>query len=337
MRLKEYSLSKAPYLIINLLIYLLVFILFRIADVSYKELAVIFLIWFLPMITYFLIEFFVKRRFYMEVYDVMKKLDKKYILAEVIKEPNSYEEKIVYDILKECNREMHEHVNFYKRLQRDYREYIEGWIHEVKTPIASTKLILENNENNFSGIIEDDIKKIEYYVEQVLYYCKSSEANKDYIIDKFDIKEIIQDVIRENRREFISKKISIDIEKVEGTVITDIKWVRFIINQIIINAIKYRKESNSKIEIYTELFKDKIILTIKDNGIGICEKDIDKVFDKGFTGENGRKYGKSTGIGLYLSKKLCEKLGLGITIISKENVGTKVKVIFPLSELTNLK
>ena len=124
MRLKEYSLSKAPYLIINLLIYLLVFILFRIADVSYKELAVIFLIWFLPMITYFLIEFFVKRRFYMEVYDVMRKLDKKYILAEVIKEPNSYEEKIVYDILKECNREMHEHVNFYKRLQRDYREII---------------------------------------------------------------------------------------------------------------------------------------------------------------------------------------------------------------------
>ena len=222
-------------------------------------------------------------------------------------------------------------------MQRDYRESIEGWIHEVKTPIASTKLILENNENNFSGIIEDDIKKIEYYVEQVLYYCKSSEANKDYIIDKFDIKEIIRDVIRENRREFISKKISIDIEKVEGTVITDIKWVKFIINQIIINAIKYRKESNSKIEIYTKLFKDKIILTIKDNGIGICEKDIDKVFDKGFTGENGRKYGKSTGIGLYLSKKLCEKLGLGITITSKENVGTKVKVIFPLSELTNLK
>ena len=123
----------------------------------------------------------------------------------------------------------------------------------------------------------------------------------------------------------------------------DEKWVEFIINQIIVNSIKYKKNSDSKsnempkIKAYTKKISDKVILTIEDNGIGIIDKDIDKVFNKGFTGHNGRILGKSTGIGLYLCKKLCRKLGLNITLTSKYEQGTKVNIIFPLGDLTSIR
>ena len=119
--------------------------------------------------------------------------------------------------------------------------------------------------------------------------------------------------------------------------ITDVKWVKFIINQIIINSIKYSKDSDGILNIYTTEGADNVILTIQDNGIGISKNDVNRVFDKGFTGSNGIKYGKSTGIGLYLCKKLCEKLGLGISLSSIENQGTKVNIVFPLGKLTTLK
>ena len=250
--------------------------------------------------------------------------EKKYLLSEIIKRPKSYEEQILYDVLRESNRAMHEHVNEYKIMQREYREYIETWVHEIKTPIALTKLVAENSEGRTKRIIINEAKKIEGYVEQALYYSRSNDVSKDYIIKEFDIKETIKKVIRN------------DIEKAEGKVISDEKWVEFIINQIIVNSIKYKNKEAAIIKAYTTVDTDKIILTIEDNGIGIIDKDIDKVFDKGFTGYNGRIFGKSTGIGLYLAKKLSLKLGLNITLSSKVNEGTKVSIVFPLSSLTNL-
>ena len=134
-----------------------------------------------------------------------------------------------------------------------------------------------------------------------------------------------------------NKRISIDVDEVSGRVITDLKWVKFIINQIIINAIKYSKENSGSIKIYTTEGIENIVLTIEDDGVGISKKDVNRVFDKGFTGTNGRKYGKSTGIGLYLCKKLCEKLGLGISLSSIEGKGTKVNIIFPIGNFVNFK
>ena len=232
---------------------------------------------------------------------------------------------------------MHEHVNEYKIMQSEYREYIEAWVHEIKTPIALTKLVAENSEGKTKTIIQNQSKKIEEYVEQVLYYSRSTDVSKDYIIKEFDINETVKKVIRNNRYDLITGKFQIDISESECTVISDEKWVEFIINQVIVNSIKYKKDINPKIKAYTKRFDDKVILTIEDNGIGIINKDIAKVFDKGFTGYNGRRFGKSTGIGLYLCKKLCLKLGLNITLTSEYENGTKVNIIFPLGNLTILK
>lgn len=337
MSTKEYFLSKSSYIIINLLIYLLVLVIAGIAKMPVIIMFLIFLIWFLPLTIYIIIDFFTKKKFYDNIMNITEKLDKKYLLPEVIKMPNYYEGKMLYEVLKECNRNMHEHVNFYKNLQKEYREYIETWVHEIKTPISSSKLIIENSESKEKNALGDEIRKIEEYINQALYYSRSTDVSKDYIVKEFGIKEAVQEAIRNNRRDFINKRISVDIENVSGRVVTDIKWIKFIINQIIINSIKYSKNSSGSLKVYTAEGKDNMVLTIEDNGIGISKSDVGRVFDKGFTGENGRKYGKSTGIGLYLCKKLCEKLGLGISLESVEDEGTKVNLIFPIGDFLNLK
>ncbi|WP_334302799.1 ATP-binding protein [Romboutsia hominis] len=173
---------------------------------------------------------------------------------------------------------------------------------------------------------------MENYIDQVLYYSRSNDVSKDYIIKNFNLERIIRCVIRKNASDFINKRIGIDIKEINFNVYSDEKWVEFILNQIINNAIKYSKESEGKVSINAVKNKNNIILSIKDNGVGINEKDIDRVFEKGFTGENGRIFGKSTGIGLYLCKKLCDKLGLGINIVSKQQEGTEIRIIFPVGK-----
>lgn len=337
MNTKEYFLSKVPYIVINLIVYSLILVIMGIINVSEVIMFVVFLIWFLPLTVYIIIDYFKKKSFFDNINSIIENLDKKYLLPELIKSPNFYEGRVIYETLSDCNRNMHEHVNFYKHLQQEYREYIEAWVHEIKTPISSSKLIIENSESKDKNALGDELRKIEGYINQALYYSRSTDVSKDYIVREFEIKEAIQEVIRNNRRDFINKKISVDVEQVVGKVITDIKWIIFIVNQIIINSIKYSKTNNAHLKAYTTFGKENIILTIEDNGIGIPKNEINRVFDKGFTGENGRKYGKSTGIGLYLCKKLCEKLGLGICLRSVEGEGTEVNIIFPIGDFSNIK
>ena len=233
---------------------------------------------------------------------------------------------------------MLENVNSYKQLQEDYKEYIELWIHEIKIPIATSKLIIENNKNEITKSIDEELDEIENYTEQALFYARSNTANKDYIVTKSNLKEIVNGAILKSKRALLSNKVSIELHNLEKEVFTDSKWATFIINQIIQNSIKYSKKENKKIEIYAKSNNENIILYIKDNGIGIKKGEITRVFEKGFTGENGRIINKkSTGIGLYLCQKLCNKLGLGIELNSEKNIGTEVRIIFPKSSYIELK
>lgn len=337
MKIKGYIYSKLPFLIMNLIIYAFVLILMVIAGVPLVVLISMFIIWFSPITIYFIIECFQKKRFYDEILSVLDNLDKKYLIAEVIKKPSFFEGKVIYDILQQSNREMHEHVNSYKILQNEYREYIEAWVHEIKTPIASAKITLENSDSLVKNKLENDLRKVEGFINQALYYSRSTDVSNDYLVKEFEVVNVIRNVIRNNRRDFIEQKISVDIEGVAGNIVTDMKWTEFIVNQIVINSIKYSRKQDARIKFYTKEGENNLVLFIEDNGIGICTRDIGRVFDKGFTGENGRVYGKSTGIGLYLCKKLCSKLGFGIDIDSTEGEGTCVKIIFPVSNLTRIK
>lgn len=287
----------------------------------------------------FIYEYQIKKRYYDELQKTIEELDEKYLITEIMKTPNFVEGKILKNILGQVDKSMHEQVNKYKYLQEDYKEFIELWIHEVKLPLTTSKMIIENNKNKVTRNIEEELDSIENYVEQALFYARSSAVEKDYYIRKCNLKDIVNESIKKNKTSLIEEKVDINIHDLDNVVSTDSKWIVFILGQIIQNSVKYRnKKSLLNIEVYSEPKKDNTVLYIKDNGIGIKKEEIFRVFDKGFTGTNGRLAGKkSTGIGLYLCRNLCEKLGVSINVKSTDSVGTVVSLVFPNSSFVRLK
>lgn len=330
MKIKNFLMEKIIYIVLIIFSLLMIEVLLMVYDINlYIRLCVILL----PMITLIISivsEYIVKNNFYKRLKVNLNELDDKYLISEIIDKPNFIEGKILKETLQDAGKSMVEHVNSYKFLQEEYKEYIELWIHEIKIPIATSEMIIENNKNEASKSIKEELDKIENYTEQALFYARSNTVEKDYMISKVKLDEIVNQVILKNKVSLISNKINISLHDLEKNVYTDSKWVVFILNQIIQNSIKYMKNQDKKIEIYSKDGKENTVLCIKDNGIGMKKEEVVKVFEKGFTGENGRIIGKkSTGIGLYLCKKLCDKLGLKIELDSNKDEGTEVKIIFP--------
>ena len=285
-----------------------------------------------------IIEYFKRKKFYNNLLNMLEELDEKYLITEIIKTPNFLEGQIFKNSLEQIDKSMLENVNKYKYMTEDYKEYIELWIHEIKIPIAASKMVIENNKNEVTKSIDEELDKVENYIEQALFYARSNTVEKDYYIRKVVLKEIVNESIKKNKSSLIQEKISINIHNLDIEVNTDNKWIVFILNQIIQNSIKYRKKEKSIIEIYANQGKENVILYIKDNGIGIKQGEITRVFEKGFTGTNGRLSNKkSTGIGLYLCKKLCNKLGIGLELNSVQNEGTEIRLVFPQSSYVELK
>ncbi len=290
----------------------------------------------LSLLISMLIEYYSKKSYYNNLLEKLDELDQKYLLSEVISKANFQDGNLFKEILEETGKSMLENVNKYKYAQEDYKEYIELWIHEIKTPISASKLIIENNKNEVTKNIEEELDKIENYTEQALYYARSNTVEKDYIVTKTNLKDIVNMSIIKNKTTILNNKFELNIHDLEKQVYTDSKWIVFILNQVIQNSIKYSKNENQSIEIYAEEQKEKVTLYIKDNGLGIKKSELSRVFEKGFTGENGRIIGKkSTGIGLYLCKKLCDKLQLAININAEQNVGTEVTIVFPKGSFSN--
>ena len=280
-----------------------------------------------------------KKKYYNYLEKILNQLKEKYLITEVIKKPEFIEGKILYETLEQINKSMHENVNKYKYNVKDYKEYIELWIHEIKIPLATSKMIIENNKNNATRSIEEELDKLENYIDQALYYARSNTVEKDYYIKKSNLKELVNESIKKNKTMLIQEKVEINTHDLNNIIYTDSKWIIFILNQLIQNSVKYKnKERTLEIEMFSKENKDNTILYIKDNGIGIKKNEINRIFEKGFTGTNGRLSNKkSTGIGLYLCKKLCDKLGISIELDSKENEYTIIKIIFPNSSYINLK
>lgn len=324
---------KEKILLISLLILVLVTIeIFLIAYDVHNFIKIYIIVFPLLLISISLsIEYYNKKTFYNKLEKNLQDLNEKYLISEIIETPNFIEGKILKEVIQDVDKSMIENVNKYKKIQEEYKEYIELWIHEIKIPIATSKMIIENNKSEAGKSIDEELDKVEDYIEQALYYARSNTVEKDYIIGKVELREIVNTAVIKNKNLLITNKVNLDLHGLDRWVYTDSKWMVFILNQIIQNAIKYGKNENSKLEIFAEEEKEKVILFVKDNGIGIKSSEICRVFEKGFTGENGRIIGKkSTGIGLYLCKKLCEKLEIGLELESEKGVGTKVAITFPM-------
>ena len=286
-------------------------------------------------------DYYKRKTFYNNIDNKLKKLDKKYFISEMVSNSNFLDGEKLLNYLYEINKSYIEGLNNYKYSIDELKEYIELWCHEIKTPIATSKLIIDNNKNKITTNIEEEIDRIDSLVEQVLFYFRSDNVKEDYIIncDRIIvlndgvIEDSVQNVIKKNKKSLLAKKITVDIFSNDVMVESDSKWLEFIINQIVTNSIKYSKDINATITVSVKENTNNILLSIKDNGIGITSNELKKVFNKGFTGSNGRKKYNSTGIGLYLCQKLCQKLGHNITISSKENKETIINIVFPFSSM----
>lgn len=277
----------------------------------------------------FLIDYLRKKKFYTDLLSNIEALDKSYLVLETLVKPEFYDGKLLYQALYEINKSMSENVNSIKEQWDDFKNYIEMWIHEVKIPLATLILISNNHKDKFDKKVRTQLKRLEDYVDQVLYYARCENAEKDYLIKETDLSKVVKNVGLKNMDALLENKIDYNVDNTNVKVLTDSKWLEFILEQIVNNSIKYKRNiDNSYIKIFVRDEKNKTTLIIEDNGLGIKESDLKQVFDKTFTGENGRIKGKSTGMGLFIAKNMCEKLGHKIKIESALNEYTRVYISF---------
>ncbi len=269
-------------------------------------------------------------------------LDRPYLTPELLERPDFLEGRVLYDVLGRESKAMADEVADLRTASREYREYIETWVHEVKTPIAAAHLVAQNHPSPNVDAMDAQVARIEGYVEQALYYARGSSLDRDFSIREVVLGDVVRDALRRNARALIDARVTPGLgEGLDATVRADPKWLSFIVGQLLVNAAKYRRPEDAAAAGHVRISALRrsrgmdayeTVLTIADDGIGIPESDVSRVFDKGFTGENGRRFAKSTGMGLYLCRALCQKMGLGISLESRaigSNTGTEVRLAFP--------
>ena len=261
---------------------------------------------------------------YKESYKKLNFLEQN-ILNDLEALPKSLDIRIDYyhKIIEKLYEELEKLTQENRQKNTDMVDYYSMWVHQIKTPIAAMNFLLDNEEVD-QKILQQELFKIERYVEMVLTYIRLDSTSSDYVITKINLDEVVKDTVKKYAALFINKKIKLNYVSHETMVISDKKWLSFAFEQILGNSVKY---SSTNGEITIETFENKLV--IEDKGIGIKEEDLPRIFEKGFTGFNGRYEKKSSGLGLYLCKKTLDKLGHHIEISSKVGEGTRIEITFP--------
>lgn len=260
--------------------------------------------------------------FYYTRHKKLLELQKKIMLSiDELPNPHNLTEKDYTDLIEIVHNDKVSYIYAYDNQKSEMEDYYTLWAHQIKTPISAMRLLLQSQDSEQNTQLSLELLKIEQYVSMVLSYLRLKSNTTDFVIKKYSIEDIVRQAIRKQAQIFIGKKINLDLHSLDVTVLTDEKWLLFVIEQLLSNALKYTKKG--KISIYME---DNYTLVIKDTGIGIAKDDLPRICEKGFTGYNGRSDKKATGIGLYLCKRILLKLSHTIKIESEVGVGTKVMI-----------
>jgi len=357
MTLKKYLKDRIIEIIIAAVSGLIILWLLIVFKVNLVVISLITGLFFMSWVIAFIYDYCRRKGFYNQMAENIEKLDKAYLVLETLETPDFLEGRLIMDMLYDIDKSMAKNVSLYQKESRDFSEYIEMWIHEVKLPLSAISLKLyniinaekeredysEEREDSSSRVMEykkllAETRRIEALINQVLYYVRSGNMEKDYHIAKVCVADIIHDVamtyrenLQDNNIDFIVESGDIDMRSIE--VNTDQKWFVFIMGQLIANSIKYRRDGISsfvKISATPEGISgdtsNYVIISVEDNGIGIPEQDIRRVFNKSFTGANGEGRTKSTGMGLYIVQELCKKLGHEVSIESEKGEWTRVNI-----------
>lgn len=333
MNFGEYCKDKWPILLVNAAAMLAAGLFLISLDTTPSAVWLILILWVLVLGICLAVGYVSRRRYFREIFQVLEELEERYLIGEVMKPGHRLEDKLYWNILQRSNKSVIEKIHELEKSQGEYKEYIESWIHEIKTPMTAAKLICENRRDEAGKQLLLELDEIQDQVEKILYYVRMEQVYRDYLIHPVPLRETVLQAARGQKRHFIQCGMSIEVDMDEVTVSTDEKWVIFILGQIFSNSRKYRRPAGAKIRISMKAGERQKSLVIEDNGRGIPAKDLGRIFQKGFTGKNGReKNSHATGMGLYICKRLCEKLDIGIVCQSKEGEYTRMILTFPDSD-----
>ncbi|PLR96761.1 sensor histidine kinase [Bacillus sp. T33-2] len=272
--------------------------------------------------SYLCINYYQKRKFFDELLD-MAAHDEHTIFPK----PATNEESLYLQILKKQQQRQMFQIEKINEEKKEWLEYMTTWFHEIKTPISVSRMIYELDVGMDS--LEEEMDKIEHFIEQALYFSRLSDFHKDYLIQEVDTGRVIREAVKLHTKAFLAKKIKLNLQIMSFPVLTDKKGLLFIVSQLLSNALKYtERDGNIDITIDTE----KRTISVRDNGVGIDAEDLPRLFEKGFTGKNGRQQTASTGMGLYLVERMAQKLGHSISYTSQKGVYTEAFIHFPESE-----
>lgn len=346
MRFGAYIKDKALLLLFHVVCMVLLAAFLRMTGYGRDCSLLILLIWGLILAVYLFGSYWERRRHFCKIDGILGQVEQPYLLGELMPKAFGLEDRLYQELIRVSNKSVIEKIRQLEEQQKAYREYIECWVHEVKAPITGIASICENYrkcggsadgadmevQKAFTDILQESCR-IENDVEMVLYYARSEAVYKDYFIARTPLAEAVYEALSKNRLLLIQNQARAQVACPDFAY-TDRKWLVFILNQLLWNSVKYRKE-HLFINIYTKAGDGCVRLVVEDNGLGILAQELPRIFDKGFTGSNGRRVGSSTGMGLYLCRKLCERLGVPIYAESEHGSGTKMILEFPVGDLTS--
>ena len=266
-----------------------------------------------------------------ELESILESLDKKYLFSECVPPARDLYEERLFEMLRRSGRAMIGAVSDAQAAQREYREYVESWVHEIKTPITAARLLCRSADGELRKKLSRELGQMEAHVERALFYARAESPEKDVVIRPFPLEEMVSQAIQNHKELLIQGGVRIETEGLDSVVYTDKKWICFILGQLLQNAVRYRGDS-PVITLSARQAGKQVALTVADNGIGIPAHELPRIFDRGFTGSNGRARGGSTGMGLYLCRKLAGFLEVQIQAGSREGEGTAVTLVFPARE-----
>lgn len=243
------------------------------------------------------------------------------VSLDVLPEPQDVLEARYQELLGELYGQKQQLVTDYSSRYQELVEYYTIWAHQIKTPIAAMDLILQQEDSAANRQVGQELRRIRRYVEMALVVLRLDSESTDYIMREYELDDIIRQAVRGFASSFIYKKLRLVYEPVHKKVLTDEKWLLFVLEQLLSNALKYTKKGTIEI-----LLEEPLTLCIRDSGMGIAPEDLPRIFEKGYTGYNGRKDKKASGIGLYLCRRICRKLNHGISVDSVLGEGTIVRV-----------
>ena len=329
MNSRQYWKNRLPFLLTNFICMVTLTIFLLVCGNSVSIALLILIVWILILLAGLGFTYWKRKRQMKMLLDMAGHLSERYLISEVIELPEQAEDQVYYQLLKMAGKSMLEQIGEIERERLEYKEYIEQWIHEIKTPITAMKLLCENHRTDWTKNLLLELEKTNRFTEQALYYARSEHTEKDYSVREIALSKIVHQAIADNKYLLLQSGVRLKIDDIQDMIYSDEKWVCFILNQLIANAVKYRTEQPI-LRISTHKRQDQVVLVVEDNGIGIAASDLPRIFEKGFTGQNGRMVQQSTGIGLYLCKRLCEKLDIGITAESSEH-GTAISLSFHIN------